>query len=320
MKRKSVKLMTAVLACVGLLALAGCGKKDPYTVYEEASKKSSALESMELNSDMDMTLSAAGQSMDISSSTKAKMSGVNSENMLADMDVTLETGGQSMTMKSYYKDGYYFTESGGQKIKYAMDLAQMQSQLESSALKTDLKKEDFKEISMEKKDKDYVITFNLSGETMSSLVDSTLSSLGDFLNSADLKMEIADIAGTATVNKDGYFSDMTMKMPLTITIQDQEMTMDMNLSATYVNPGKEVTVEIPDNLDDYLEIDMSALGIQGDTGAAGGAEGSNGEDAADGEDAQDGAFTDDTQTGADGTQDNADADSTDTAGNTDEAA
>lgn len=309
MKRKSLKLITAALAFAGLLAFTGCGEKDPYTVYEEASKKSSALESMELSSDMDMTLSATGQSMDISSTTTAKMSGINTDNMLADMDVTMETGGQSLTMKSYYKDGYYYTESAGQKIKYAMDIVEIQAQLESSALKTDLKKEDFKEISMEKKDNDHIITFNLSGDTMSSLVDSTLGSLGNVLNSTDLKMEIADIEGTATVNKDGYFSNMTMKMPITMTFQDQTMQMDMDISATYINPGKEVTVEIPDDLEGYQEIDMNSLNTPGTSGAAESTDEAQISATPEAQDAQDGTFTDEDQNGSVDTQDNTDAES-----------
>ncbi|MDC7291528.1 hypothetical protein NXH76_27495 [Blautia schinkii] len=268
MKRKFIKIVTAALVCAGLLTAAGCGKKDPFTVYEEAAVKTSELKSIASTAKLNMKLSAQGQSIEIGMDMDMKILNPNGDDMQADIAMDMDMLGQNISMNSYYKDGYYYTATGDSKVKYIMDIKEMQEQIAANSVQTGLKKEDFKEISMEKKDKDSLITFTINGETMSNVVDSAMGALSDMLAGSDMEMKIGDIPGTATVNKDNYISAMTMKMPLTMTISGQEMTMDLDMDITYTDPGKDVTVEFPDDLDTYEEIDMSA-GALGDAGSLG---------------------------------------------------
>lgn len=291
MKRKMINLLTAALVCAGLLTFAGCGEKDPYTVYEEASAKTSALKSLAAAADMNMKLTAEGQSMEIGIDTDMKILNPDTEDMQADIAMNVDMLGQTLTLNSYYKDGYYYTASDASKIKYPMDIKEMQKQLTANSIQTGLKKEDFKEITMEKKDKDYLLTFTIKGETMSSMVDSALGALSDMIASNNMDMKIGDIPGTATVNKDNYITAMTMKLPLTLTMAGQEMTMDMDMDMSYSDPGKEITLEFPDDLDTYEEVDINAGAATGSdiTGSADG-------DAAPATDGDTDAFSDNSQT------------------------
>lgn len=90
--------------------------------------------------DIDMTLELAGESMDMTTSSTAKMSGMNTDDMQINMAMNVGAQGQEMDMNVYYTDGYYYTDSMGTKIKYAMNLEQAQKELASTGLQTDMKK------------------------------------------------------------------------------------------------------------------------------------------------------------------------------------
>lgn len=300
MKRKFIKFATAALVCAGLLTFTGCGEKDPFTVYEEAAAKTSELKSVASTAKMNMKLSAQDQSIEIGMDMDMKILSPNGNDMQADIAMNMDMLGQNITMNSYFKDGYYYTATGDSKVKYIMDIKEMREQIAANSVQTGLKKEDFKEISMEKKDKDYLFTFTINGETMSNVVDSAMGALSDMMAGSNMEMKIGDIPGTATVNKDNYISAMTMKMPLTMTVAGQEMKMDLDMDITYIDPGKEVTVDFPDDLDTYEEIDMSA-GALGNEDSLGTAENGTA-DTDEGIDADDGTFSDNsTEDGTDGT-------------------
>ena len=259
MKKKYFNMTLALLACAGVITMTGCDKKDPFTVYSDAAKKTAELSSMKMTYDIDMTLELAGESMDMTTSSTAKMSGMNTDDMKINMAMKVGAQGQEMDMNVYYTDGYYYADSMGTKMKYLMDLEQAQKELASTGLQTDMKKEDFKEISLE----DQVLTFTIDGEKMSSLVDTAMSSFQGLVQGTDASIDIGDVKGTASVNKDGYFETSTMTVPLTMDIMGTEMKINMDMDYTYVNPGKEVTVELPDDLADYQEIDMTSAGTAG---------------------------------------------------------
>lgn len=262
MKKKTVKLTIATLLGAGLITcFCGCGEKDPYEIYSEASKKTNELKSTETSAKMTMTLSAEGSSFEIPMNMDIKVSGVGTDNILMDMQMNLEILGQSVTTTGYYTDGYYYMDdSTAGKIKYAMDLEALQEQISTGSAKTDLKKEDFEELTVEKKDKDYILTFKLKKDSLNETIDSALGSMGDMLSGIDMNIELSDINGTMTVNKDGYIASQQMTIPMTTAVEGQEMTLDIDLECTYVDPGKEVTVELPADLDTYEEVSMTDPG------------------------------------------------------------
>lgn len=265
MKRKCFRFTFAALVCTVLLGITGCGKKDPYTAYKEASQKTSDLDSLDAAADITMTMSASGQNFDISMHSDMKLSGINTEAPLADIAITIDMLGQSMTMSTYYTDGYYYAQNGDSKLKYAMEPAILKSEISASSMQTDLKKDDFKEISLEKKEADNLITFILYGDSMNDMVNSTLGTLGGILDSSEISMQIDDVSGTASINKDGYFTNMAMQLPIAMTMSGQDISLDMGINVAYTDPGEDILVELPDDLDEYEYIDTSDPGEAYDT-------------------------------------------------------
>lgn len=261
MKKKNLKLLSAALVCTGMLTcFTGCGEKekDPFTVYNEASKKTSELKSLEAAVDMNLNMDVQGISMEIPMTMDMKLENMNTQDMILDMKMSMEVMGQSMDMNSYYTDGYYYLDSEGSQIKYAMDLEDIKEQISVASVQTDLKKEDFKEITLEDKDDVQTLTYTIDGKSMSETANSALGSLSGMLGDTDMNMEMQDVKGTATVNKDGYISAMQMELPLSLSVEGQDMTLNIDMDITYNNPGSEVKVELPD-LSSYEEVDMNAL-------------------------------------------------------------
>lgn len=256
MKKKSLKIVAAAFACTSLLALGGCGEeKDPYTLYTEATQKTSELKSMEATSNMSISMTFGEENMDMDMVMDIKTANPGTADMQADIAMTTSVLGQSMTMQSYFSEGYYYLDAGTGKIKYPMEVAEMEKQLAGTNVMEGLKKEDFKEISMEKKDKDKIITYTISGDSMSSMVDTVLGAMaGQLGEAADMDMNISDITGSSTITADEYFSDVTLSMPFDISAQGQTITATIDMALTYVNPGKEVKVELPEDLDTYQDL------------------------------------------------------------------
>ena len=93
MKKKYFNITLALVACAGFITMTGCGKKDPFTVYTDAAKKTAALSSLEMTYDIDMTLELAGESMDMTTSSTAKMSGMNTDDMQINMAMKVRCTG-----------------------------------------------------------------------------------------------------------------------------------------------------------------------------------------------------------------------------------
>lgn len=257
---KTLAIFTAVATGFSFPAASFAQDEDAMTIYQNASEKTSRLTSAEVRSTIDMNMAVNGETTFIPLTTEIKMEGLNSEDLKMEMDTSLAVEEQTIDMTAYYTDGYYYMESGGSKLKYAMDLSEIQNQIASVNPQMDLNPEDFMDISLEETEEGTLLTFTIEGDSLSQAIDSALGSLGGITDSSGLHMNISDIQGTMTVSDDGYISETTMTIPLTSSVADQEIAMDMVMHMEYVNPGQDVTVELPD-LEGYEEFDLDALGI-----------------------------------------------------------
>ena len=102
------------------------------TIYDEASKKTSELQEMDIETTAAMTMTQGDQTIDLSTTMDIQMTGANTDDMkyLAAGKTTM--AGQDIDVTMYYEGGYYYMETMGQKIKYAMDLNQLMEQVKQS--------------------------------------------------------------------------------------------------------------------------------------------------------------------------------------------
>lgn len=257
------KFLAIVLSTAMVLSLAACGGgKDARTIYDEATKKTGELKDMDITTTVDMVMSQGEETLDMSTSMDIQMTGVNTEDMKYLAAGKTSMAGQDIDMTMYYEGGYYYMETMGQKIKYAMDLNQLMEQVKQSTEGANMESSYMKEITAKKDGDNQVLTFTADAEKMDAYVQDIMSSMGGITGGTEgITYKIKSSSGEAVVNKDGYFTTMKVKMTMDMEMQGETITMDMDTEATYRNPGQAVTVTAP-NLDGYQEVDPAAMGIQ----------------------------------------------------------
>lgn len=217
---------------------------------------------MDIETTAAMTMTQGDQTTDLSTTMDIQMTGANTEDMkyLAAGKTTM--AGQDIDMTMYYEDGYYYMETMGQKIKYAMDLNQLMEQVKQSTEGANMESSYMKEIKAKKDGDNQVLTFTADADKMDSYVQDIMSSMGGAVAGVDdIAYKIKSASGDAVVNKDGYFSSMNIKMSMDMTVQGETIGVEMDTKAVYRNPGQAVTLTAPD-LEGYQEIDPAAMGIQ----------------------------------------------------------
>ncbi|GLC78082.1 DUF6612 family protein [Lacrimispora brassicae] len=251
------KCLMLFLALATALSLAACkAEKDPKVLYDEASKKTSELASMDVISAINMQMTQGEDTTDIKMDLDMKMADINTENMRYLAKGTTSLMGQDLDILMYYENGYYYMDSMGQKIKYAMDLDAMMKQIKQSTEGASVNSSYLKDVTAKKDGDNRVLTFTVDAEKMDAYVQDLMGQLGT--NMEGVTYTIKEASGEATVNKEGYFTNSKIKMSLEMNAQDQTIAMVMDTDSTYNSPGQTVEVTAPD-LEGYTEIDASAL-------------------------------------------------------------
>ncbi|WP_313155916.1 DUF6612 family protein [Lacrimispora sp.] len=254
------KCLLLFLALATTLSLAACkGEKDPKVLYDEASKKTSELASMDVISVINMQMTQGEDTTDIKMDLDMKMADINTEKMRYLAQGTTSFMDQNLDILMYYENGYYYMDSMGQKVKYAMDLDAIMKQVKQSTEGASVDSTYLKDITAKKDGANQVLTFNVDAEKMDAYVQDMMAQLGT--NMDGVTYSIKEASGEATVNKDGYFTSSKIKMSLEMSAQGETIAMVMDTDSTYNNPGQTVEVTAPD-LEGYTEIDASALGTQ----------------------------------------------------------
>lgn len=282
-------ILSALLAAV--LLVAGCGVKttdatdateapDAKSMYTSAIEQTQKLESMDCSIDMDMAISYGTQSMDITMDIDMQAENVSSAadlKMYMNTEMDLGTLG-SGSFEMYYGDGYIYSNSLGYNAKAAVSPDQFDTTTQgvidvSADLLSDLK--------MEEDGDNTIVSYSCSGTAAAELmkkISSVGSSSGAGTEGMYDGMSLESAEGTIVINKDGYVTSQTLNMIMKYAISGSESESsntesegsgmenayyDIKMVVTYNNPGKDVTVKMPD-ASDYTEVDASDLGYEGE--------------------------------------------------------
>ena len=241
------------LMMVASLAISGCGKKvTAEDVLQKSTAKQKEMTAMDADTTIKMTMQAEGQTMDMNMDVNVKAKDITSESMTMLMDGNMSMLGQEMPMKSFYKDGYQYTETMGQKVKVAMPYEDMLSMAGQNNTLSEIPMDAYKTLEMKQVDAGYELTFVADGTKVTELVDSLLgSTMGESL--AGTEMTVKDISGTTVVDKEFNVLDMSMKFEMTMAVEGQEMSCVMDMVAKYNAYNDDVTIEEPADLDEYMD-------------------------------------------------------------------
>lgn len=240
---------------------------DLYDEYAQLIEKNSATTNMEadvkmtmdmkmndvsvMNMDMDSKISML---MNLEQMDKSKFSVVGSTKInMSGALVGQETDiNMNTDINAYYTDGVYYVNTAGQKIKMPMSFDEMLSSVDIQALS---KKEPISSIDTLSKQADGTYNVSYSAGYINSTIDSLFAQLG--MTTDDLEMSMDKIDMTITP-ENGLIKGMTADMACTMNIEGQTVGMDINVVYDVIKTGSSVSVELPADLDTY--VDINSLG------------------------------------------------------------
>lgn len=223
-------------------------------VYETSSENSSSSDSSSEDS----------SSQTISMNYDAKISDSGEDNMKMAMEGALSASGVSIDMNIYYSDGYYYLNMMNQKMKQQMDVSNLQKQISSTTSQSQLPVDNYKNIVVSQDDDgntvlDYELNEDGLNEYIQMAADQISSASGSTASSDDLDgIRISSFSGTRTLDKDdNTLKDSAEFVMVSSSYEGETVTVTMDV--TYNNPGKSVTVTLPDDLNDYQESSSISL-------------------------------------------------------------
>ncbi len=230
---------------------------DPLELYTQASEKSRELQDMEMTIDMQLKLMQGEESLDIGSKMDMKIKGSGTDTMEYYTDSVTTLMDQEISSTMFYKDGYYYMDTMGQKYKYAYDVQQLMEQVEESISASAPEIDGIQNIAAEEKDGTTVLTFDVDPSQMNAYVENALGALGD--TSQTDSVEIQKVSGTCTVGSEGYFTSTDLNMSFSMDIQGTAVDVEATAASSISNVGDQVTISYPEDLNEYTEVDASLV-------------------------------------------------------------
>lgn len=230
---------------------------DPLELYTQASEKSRELQDMEMTIDMQMKLMQGEESLDIGSKMDMKIKGNGTDTMEYYTDSVTTLIEQEISSTMFYKDGYYYMDTMGQKYKYAYDVQQLMEQVEESISASAPEISGIQNIAAEEKDGTTILTFDVDPSQMNAYVENALGALGDASQTGSV--EIQKVSGTCTVGSEGYFTTTDLNMSFSMDIQGTAVDVEATAASSISNVGDQVTISYPEDLNEYTEVDASLV-------------------------------------------------------------
>lgn len=265
------KLMTALLAAVMALSMTATAfaAEDPAALLDRVTQKANELDSM----DCDMGVHAVlvmpdpqtnkDLNIKLDMLMKMKMDQVKSGNLRYKAEMAMEFLGQTEYATIFYKDGYYYMDSDGEKIKYPMDLNSMIESVEQTTAAAELTSSMMKSLAVREEGENRILSYVVDPAKMNAYVNEAVGSL---LDDMDVVMAIREVKGEYVINKDDYYTSLNMNMTMDISVYGETVRVIMLIEGTVNNPGQPVTVDLP-STDGYLDRDAYYKSLYGGTGS-----------------------------------------------------
>lgn len=267
------RLMTALLAAVMTVTMAGTAlaAEDPAALLERVTQKANELDSMDCDLGVHAVMVMQDPEMDLDLSLNLdmmmnmKMDQIKSGNLRYKADMAMEFLGQTEYATVFYKDGYYYMDSNGEKIKYPMDLNSMIASVEQTTAAADLAPSLMKSLSVREEGENRVLSYVADPAKMNAYVQDALKPL---LGSMDVGMIIREVKGEYVIYKDDYYTSMNMYMVMDMSSYGETLRIIMLLEGNFNNPGQPVNLELP-STDGYSDLSTYYGTSRGSSGATG---------------------------------------------------
>ncbi len=275
MKKRILALTLLVITVISVFAFTSCKEKTTYEIVSEAITKTLALESLDLDFDeyAKTITQLAGQSVAVTVESNHEMQIVdfNSKNSKFDISSVTTVSGQGVRSETYYDGNDYYVESNGTKTKIEGDsedasllnsvnnvktlIMQIPEELLAEIELTENEENGTKALELEIEDAKFKEIFEDYIDLQKDAIDKQYDGkYGDIVlkNVTNGKISIV-------VNEDGYLDSYTVSSKMIFTMDysvgkleyDIRISVDSESSFNFNNPGEKVTIEAPEDIDDY---------------------------------------------------------------------
>lgn len=255
------KTLVLVLMLISTLILTSCNsgetRQSMYELYTKANESMQNADSLLFDMDADIEMEYAGEKVNMTMTGSAAEVLLSETDIQMKLDMNMDVMEQSVSMKTYYKDGMYYMDLSGEKVKMPLPLdkaLEQQANLNPELMNfpdSAIKNESVKDVTNGKE-----LSFTLDSSALQNLLEQQMGNLEGFEalldQSGDLKF--GDVEIKTVINKEDNFESIYMAFPMEMSIEGEKVKMNYAISMDIVQLGG-VTIDFPDDLDEYLEIE-----------------------------------------------------------------
>ncbi|MEZ4357349.1 MAG: DUF6612 family protein [Eubacteriales bacterium] len=249
------KILAPIIAICALIMLTACNSSEKiYEVYSTGIEKFNQLDSLDMIVDVNMDMELNGETLKIPMNMILKSKSLNSDpEYLVNTSMTiLDT---ETTSQVYYKGGYVYLSASKNKYKQEMSLDDMKNNY--AVVNVDLfDKELLEKARLTKTEHGSTITLSLSGEKIEDKLTSMFFNMDTLLENFGgiSSFKFGNLSATLSYNTEGYLTSEVIKYDISCTADNTPLNANVKCAFNINNPGKEVTITPPDDLDSYISI------------------------------------------------------------------
>lgn len=235
--------------------------KEGYNAYIEAVRKTKEPDSIEYTSTSKSKITATGVSLNLTAGIHVKIVGRKSKNPVSLTECTIRLGEEKVTSSAYVADGIAYVSSEGEKMK--IDLSDpaydkyIISTLTIDDMLSEFSEDTFENATVVKAGKEITITgISLTPEQFFKYFEPVLQTAEDYAGvSGHATYEASDISVSVVIN-DGYVGEFKLSYTLLLDVTKSSgdiVSTKLSSEETFklVNPGAEVKIEAPSDLEEY---------------------------------------------------------------------
>lgn len=272
--KKITAMAAAVVAFV--LIFSGCNtlikeRVTAYSLVKNAMEKTGGLKDAEMKLTEEIHAQATGITLDVPLVYDLKVRDFNGENPVGMGEMSMQALAQKSKVEFCFDKDFFYVNQGGVKLKFKKDSqeAALYMDYDPDKLLKMLPEETLEGVTvLLNEDGSRTVSTDLSEEAFSALYKEITEDMEDkaannILGENGISMDLSEFHVDITVLENGYLGlysvsfsgDMTLDGEATLA--DGPVTIHYKMKATleFIDPGKEVQLTLPADLDEYLESD-----------------------------------------------------------------
>lgn len=263
MKKRVLSLFTAVMC---LLVFVGCTgslnmkEDEAKTNIVKAMEKQGSLQQFDTTVKLKVKVPVDGVTQEMNVNVKIQADFKDKSTAGFVMQGKFSYTAFNLDMSAAYKDGYVYLQAAGMKSKEKISFEEA-SQSVSALVQNNVKFTEgmLKNVTAKKQGSNKQYNFELDESKSNDILKAILGSLSavaqEEFDSEDIGDNIAVSGGSGqvVVNKEGYVTKYVLTLQVAGKSDGEDVTADMDFEVEYQNPGQQVNLEYPTDLDTYSE-------------------------------------------------------------------